>query len=86
MPANATHKWRLRKSNFDESARALLGESTDRGIAARLDTDHTVLSQVRAGNRAPTARFMAACKREMPGIAFEHLFELVEVDESERVA
>jgi transcriptional regulator with XRE-family HTH domain len=74
MPAQAS-KWRLRTAEFDRLARALLGVSTDRAIAARLGVGPDTLSQLRHG-RTPSSGFMAAVKREMPGVPVEQVFEL----------
>lgn len=78
MAAHIKLKWRLRTEEFDRLARTLLGESTDRAIAARLGVGADTLSQLRRAQREPSTAFMAAVKREMPGVPVEQLFEVVD--------
>lgn len=69
---------RLRTSEFDRAAEAVLGLSTSRAVADALGVHFTVLSQYRTGRRFVGADFIAAVQRKMPGVSFERLFEVVE--------
>lgn len=73
-------KLRLKTAEFDKLAAAVIGARTDRELAERLGVGANHLSQIRVGARTPGAQFIAAVRTAMPNVAFEQLFEVVEVE------
>jgi hypothetical protein len=76
--ANGRPTLRLKTTEFDKLAAAVIGAPSQKALAEQLGIGEVHLSQLRNHRASVGEKFIAACKVAMPHVTFEQIFEIVE--------